>query len=135
MKRGPRQLIRDEYLAEMTERFGPQARNWKVECPICGIIYALSECGDSAETAQRGLFGCIGRINGKGGTAFGEKRPNIYGCDFAANGLFRSPWLFFETQMGAGEAVGIMPIAPADAPPAAPTIEQSKGALCPQSNL
>lgn len=114
MKTENRKLTRDEYITEMTQRWGPVGRYWKCQCPVCGIIYSLADCGTDADSAQRGLFGCIGRINGKGGTAFGESPPNEHGCDFAANGLFRSPWLIFKSKIDEDEPTGVMPIAPPD---------------------
>jgi hypothetical protein len=112
----PRKLTRDEYLAEIAKVHGENPRQWKVQCPVCGKVYSLQECGDTSEVANRGLFGCIGRINEKGGEAFGETSPNEHGCNFSANGLFRSPWLFFEQEIDVGEGFGIMPIAPAIPP-------------------
>ncbi len=86
-------MTHDEWLAMAEERFGPLARNWRMKCPVCGKEYTLGECGQNAEEAGRGLSSCIGRINGKGGTAFGSEKPNEFGCNFVADGLFRSPWV------------------------------------------
>lgn len=107
-----RDLTRDEYLNEMHALYGNKARNWRLKCPVCGKEYTLGECGDTIEKAESGLWGCIGRINGKGGAAFDKPGPNEHGCNFAANGLFRSPWIFYEQKIGEGVAAGIMPIAP-----------------------
>ncbi|MGE3175822.1 MAG: VVA0879 family protein [Vicinamibacterales bacterium] len=119
MKCEPRRLTRAEYLAEMELAHGAFPPKWRCKCPICGIEYSLAECieagGGPADRdarraiADRGLSGCIGRINGKGGDAFGTRPHNEHGCNFAANGLLRSPWIL-AAEDGQPET-GVMPIA------------------------
>lgn len=77
-----RKLAQEEFLAEATERFGPDHWQWKARCPICGDVATLAEFRDAG--ADPGKWGqeCLGRTLGK----------DVRGCDFAAYGLIPGPW-------------------------------------------
>lgn len=73
-----------EWFDKGTALFGPNVFEWKFKCPSCGNIQSpndfrkFKEKGATPETAAKD---CIGRW---------EKDK---GCDWAAYGLFRGPWI------------------------------------------
>lgn len=84
----------EAWQAEADKRFGTSAGEWKFECPSCGRVYSVREFaeaagGDKSAAGQQAPQMCIGRVNGKGRDAFGEKGSNEHGCNYAAFGLFR----------------------------------------------
>src|SRR5665811_1536908 len=90
-------LTHKQFIATLTERFGPSPYDWAFVCPNCGDIAtgadfrtALAEHPRGTVTAS-GVMGqqCIGRTLGAlSGPASKWKGR---GCDWVAGGLFSGP--------------------------------------------
>jgi hypothetical protein len=89
-------VTHEAWLAEATERFGPDPKKWRFECPYCGHVSSpqdFIESGVAPKDASRAAQECIGRVIGaRGGMREdAERQPDgtpAQPCDWAAWGLF-----------------------------------------------
>ena len=91
----------DELHAMANERFGDDPREWAFQCPNCKDIttpadfLALNQNPEYTSRFTEPTTGqecgqmCIGRLLGAGGQPSTGRR----GCNWAAFGLFRGPWI------------------------------------------
>lgn len=85
--KSPRCLTHAEWLAEGTQRFGPDRDHWRFQCPACGFVASRLDYIQAGGTAKAGVS-CIGRVIGAKRRAFGDDgMPGP--CDYAGGGLFR----------------------------------------------
>jgi hypothetical protein len=83
-----RKLTQEELLCEATERFGPDAKQWKFRCMNCGDEAAPQDFIDAGADPGRAGQECIGRSLG----ALDTPKTNTRGCNFVAYGLIPGPW-------------------------------------------
>lgn len=76
-----------EWRAEGERLFGPDWKNWRFVCPMCGKEYSVQEFmeagGDNPNLAPQE---CIGRYRHAGPPD--KKKGNPDGCNWVAYGLF-----------------------------------------------
>lgn len=107
-----RKLTQDELYAEARQRFGPDPRDWAFRCPGCGDIATARDFPEG--TGDRIGQECIGRHRGALEGAPGDDRGDASrGCDWAAYGLIRGPWII---TMPDGSEIGSFPLADSPAP-------------------
>lgn len=79
----------EEWLAELTDRFGDDRRNWAFQCPACGKVSTMQDFidvgGYGADASQK----CIGRVTGKGEKFLYAPDDTTFpnGCDWVVNGF------------------------------------------------
>jgi hypothetical protein len=77
----------DKWYEQGKRLFGPDMRDWKFVCPVCGYVAKAQEWIDAGAPQNAVGFSCIGRWAGAKREAFGGKGPGP--CDYAGGGLFR----------------------------------------------
>lgn len=75
----------EEWLAELTSRFGSNKRKAAFICPACGHVATIQDHIDAGGDAGDAPQGCIGRTNGKGSR---DGKDLGFGCNWAAYGFF-----------------------------------------------
>lgn len=75
-------------------RFGDDPLDYAFACPSCGDVATLREFRDAGDGSRAGQE-CIGRLTG---ALTRSGATNTRGCDWAAYGLFRGPWLITLTR-------------------------------------
>ena len=107
----------DELVAEATARFGEDALDWAFRCPSCGDVATARDFQQAGADPNRIGQECIGRhLGALSGTKPTEDQGRALasrGCDWAAYGLFRGPWL---VTVPGGKEIASFPLAPAGAP-------------------
>jgi len=75
---GDSMMFYDDWIKELTERFGPDVRDWKFVCPNCGNIQSARDfiANNIPEPMDKVAFSCIGRYVGG------------VGCNWSLGGLF-----------------------------------------------
>jgi hypothetical protein len=87
-----RKLTVAEWRAEGERRFGPDERNWKFVCPMCGTVQGAEDFYTEGFARGAGQvnkvlgFACIGRWRMAGPHQKGN--PPGRGCDWTLGGLF-----------------------------------------------
>lgn len=76
-----RKLDQAELVADAKERFGEDPEGWQFICPACGDVTKAQDFRDAGADPNRLGQECIGRST--------KER----GCNWAAYGLFRGPWI------------------------------------------
>lgn len=125
-----RTITQEELVAEMRQRFGDNARQWKFVCPMCKTV----QCADdffatgkfqpgTGEVNKYLGFSCIGRFTGAGAPRSGT--PPGRGCNWTLGGLLQIHEL--EIILPDGKRSPAFEIAEAPTPVAAVA---EKGALC-----
>lgn len=119
-----RKITQDELVRELRDRCGDDPMRWAFQCPNCKDVAtgqdfhdALAESGGNASDhlGQE----CIGRRLGALTRSAEPYRGR--GCDWAAYGLFRGPWL---VTLPDGKEIGCFPIA--DAPRPSEAVQHGK---------
>lgn len=86
-----------ELCAEAERRFGVNPLDWAFKCPSCGDVATAREFKEAGAEPERIGQECIGRwlgaLDGPKPTTDGGRSLASRGCDWAAYGLFRGPWL------------------------------------------
>lgn len=83
-------MTHEEWKAKGLELFGPDHKQWKFVCPICGYVASLQDYLDAGVPHESIAFSCIGRWLPKSISAFGGEDVRGNGpCDYAGHGLFR----------------------------------------------
>lgn len=76
-----------EWLEEGRRLFGPETKDWRFKCPMCGKAYSIREHLEAGgKDANNAFQECIGRPR-KAGPPDKEK-GNPDGCNWCAYGLF-----------------------------------------------
>lgn len=79
-------MTKQEWLAEGTRRFGPDQRDWRFVCPVCGYVVSVRDYEKAGAPIGAVAFSCLGRWLPKCAEAFsGKPGP----CSYAGGGLFR----------------------------------------------
>lgn len=73
-----------DWLAEAERLFGPEALDWRFECPACHYIAPLREWKDAGAPAEAYAYSCVGRWLPQRRDAF-EGGPGP--CNYAGGGL------------------------------------------------
>jgi hypothetical protein len=103
-----RTLTQAQLIAEATAAFGDDPLKWAFRCPHCGDVATPQDFRDAGADPNRIGQECIGRYLGALAPS-GTGRPLVSrGCDWAAYGLFRGPWLI---EMPNGNTTGSFPLA------------------------
>lgn len=90
--KGPlRCLTPAEWLAEGTERFGPNVEDWRWVCPMCGHITSLADWRAAGAGEGAFAFSCVGRWLPEAREAFarGAGDRGVGPCNYAGGGLFK----------------------------------------------
>ena len=74
----------DEWLAEAERLFGPDARDWRFECPACNHVASGREWIEAGAPSTAVAFSCIGRWLPKPREAFANGAGP---CNYAGGGL------------------------------------------------
>ncbi len=107
-------LTQADLIALAKARFGANPMDWAFRCPNCGDVATARDF--PAHDRERIGQECVGRhrgaLAGPAGTKGGTGRADR-GCDWAAYGLFRGPWI---VTMPDGREIGSFPLADAPQP-------------------
>ena len=80
-----RKITEEAYKLEAVNKFGPDIKNWRFVCPVCGHIASGQDYLDAGAPAGAIAFSCVGRWTGGKGTLFdSSKQP----CNYSGGGLF-----------------------------------------------
>ena len=80
-----------EWVEEGKRLFGPDSKNWKFVCPVCGHVQSIKDFEEQTELSREEIeqvigFSCIGRWTGK----LLESNVKLGGpCNYAGGGLFK----------------------------------------------
>ena len=93
-------MTHQEWAAEAVRRFGPNAKDWKFVCPVCGYVQSMrdfeTQTDLSLEEIERVIgFSCIGRwmehLDESAEKSCFERDRVVAGgpCNYAGGGLFK----------------------------------------------
>ena len=86
-----RKITMDEFIEEGKCKFGIDASNWKLVCPMCNTAQSINdfiEAGIDMDEAKKAIgFACIGRYTNKGTPA--EELNKNHGCNWTLGGILR----------------------------------------------
>jgi hypothetical protein len=106
-----RTLTQAELVAEATAAFGDDSWKWAFRCPRCGDVATPQDFRDAGADPNRIGQECIGRHLGaltNWPTKDAGRSLAPRGCDWAAYGLLRGPWLI---ELPNGKTAGSFPLA------------------------
>jgi hypothetical protein len=84
-----KEITYEKWIDTGKELFGKNINEWKFKCPACGKVSKVQDFIDLGQDSELAYKVCIGRVNGKGVSAL-KGDIHLYGCDWAAFGLFRT---------------------------------------------
>jgi hypothetical protein len=83
----------DDWKAEGVKRFGPDMKEWRFKCPVCGHVQTPRMFHEAGVHADRVTSECFGRHLPKeqrGGFSKDHSNPKIKSpCDYSAYGFFK----------------------------------------------
>lgn len=98
-------ITQTELCDRARQLFGDEPKDWAFVCPSCGDVATARDFTAAAADPYRIGQECIGRSLG---ALAKPKATNERGCDWAAYGLFRGPWLI---DLPNGKTVGSFALA------------------------
>ena len=124
------QWTQAELVAEATARFGDDALKWSFRCPSCGDDATAQDFTNAGADPNRVGQECVGRSLGalKGAPTKDGRNRDGRGCDWAAYGLLRGPWVVVVPAEGGKpeREIGSFPLSPAPVEPE--PVEEGAGA-------